>query len=87
VFLEFKRGGTSKWYAKTEDGEYAWSDVQGLYIWTHDEHGILVRVALTGGDRQCSKDGAMYQLGGASHPDPVDRGFHYALYSFNHYTN
>lgn len=76
-WLTFRRGGGNKWYAKTPDGEYAWSDVQGLYEWTHDKNGQLARIAYTGGDRQASDRNGKWTL--HARPEPNIRGFRYAI--------
>lgn len=62
----------SKVYARTPAGEYAFADGQGLYEW---RNGELIRYS--GGDRQCSSDGAMWIT--HANPGPYLRGFHSAL--------
>lgn len=60
-------GGPYKWFARTPDGEYAFSDAQGLYEWHHRDpthFGLLTRTQYTGGDRQCSSNGALWTSSG-----------------------
>ena len=77
--LRFTRGGPEKWYARTADGEFAYGEGQGLYQWHRDGTGELIRTHYSGGDRQCSSNGELWQLGGAAGatldaPTPTSRG-------------
>lgn len=68
--------GCRKWYARTSNGEFAFSDTQGLYQW-HDGH----RIQFTGGDRQHSSDGRMWHFGDETlQPTPAYLGFVHALH-------
>lgn len=80
-------GYRGKRYAKTPGGEFAYSDVQGLYEWRHvdvDGTSRLVRVQHAGGDRQVSSGGQMWRHdpvapGRRELPCPDELGFRAAL--------
>lgn len=63
-----------KWYARTSHGEFAFSDHQGLYQWHQG-----TRIAYSGGDRQCSSEGEMWQLGSEHAAQPTYFGYIYAM--------
>lgn len=58
--------GRHKWYARTPTGEFAFSDTGGLYQWHQGQ-----RTDYSGGDRQHSSDGRMWNFGGGNAPRPT----------------
>lgn len=86
VWLQFQtpvrpKSPMAKYYAKTPLGEYAFSDTQGLYEWTKDSKGELVRIAYTGGDRQASDKHGRWTVHGRPEPNAI--GIEYALSRYN----
>jgi hypothetical protein len=70
-FLVFESSdGNSKWYAKTETGEFAFSDRQGLYEWRRRSDGEgLYRIQYTGGDTQASDKNGRWTMHAAPEPN------------------